>query len=408
MAREAVVVAELRPDVLRLDLGGMKMRKFLAIIILTLSAAVLPAIGFGYHVFEIRTEPEFGHGVFPVSVRYQFNFPVPDIIDGCKTELAFRLDNGLVYRTLRQDPSTGAIMAMHPELYDFPREYTVHFDEFNLFYGQGFFETDFSDNDLLTVFASIDGRFEMAFERLTWMTSPSERGGVFWDESGNYRFADSSWVGAPELAGNRSVFQTSLTTGLILDYMHDETVVRSGVRGGSYWRICPRWMILNDGSGDYMLSWNELQFSATLFSERQQNGLHWFSIVLDDWVKYRWILGPKVPAYIQGGEMWGPDVPNAAHVFTNRLAVTFYGPQIGSRDIYPSVSVFWDLGLGLGKVLNSSLGGSISELVGSYGIRAEFVIAGIAEFFFEIGCSYEPVFRESPYVDWKMGFSIGV
>ncbi len=385
------------------------MKRTAFILLLLLFAVPLFSIGFGYHVFEIRTEPEFGKGVFPSSVKYQFNFPVPDLIDGSKTELAFRLDNGLVYRTLRQDPETGAIMAEEPSLYDFPKEYTVHFDEFNLLFSQGFVETSFSENDFLTAFVSIDGRFEMAFERLSWMTGPGEREGVFWKDDGSYRFPeDCTWVGAPELADDRSVFQTTITLGLMFDYMRDLTTVRDGIKGGTYWRFAPEWMLLTDGSASFVLSWNELQLSKTLYAIPNGNELTWFSIVLDDYITYRWINGDKVPAYIQGGDIWGPDVPNASSVITNRLALTFYGPQINSRDTYPSLTIFWDLGWGFGKVLNTSTERKIAESVGSYGIRAEFAIVGIAEFFYEIGCSYDTVFAEDMYVEQSFGFSVGI
>ena len=106
--------------------------------------------------------------------------------------------------------------------------------------------------------------------------------------------------------------------------------------------------------------------------------------------------------------MWGPDVPMSQHAITNRLSITFYGPQIKSRDTYPSITIFWDLGWGLGKRLNSVEPVRISESVGSYGIRCCFVIVGIAEFYYEIGCSYDPVFNEDPYVEQKFGFSVGI
>lgn len=385
------------------------MRKSIAVILLSLVLSPLFSIGFGYHVFEVRTEPEFGAGVFPSSVMYQFNFPVPDLIEGSKTELAFRLDNGLVYRTLRQDPETGAIFAENPSLYDFPHDYTVHYDEFNLFFGQGFVDTGFSDQDLLTAFVSIDGRFEMAFERLSWMRDANETEGLFWTKDGAYRFpADGSWQGAPELSADRSVFQTSITLGLMFDYMRDMTTTRDGIRGGVYWRFAPDWMILTDGTASFFLSWNEVQLSKTLYSVPNGKDRTWFSIVLDDYLKYRFIIGDKVPAYIQGGELWGPDVPNAQNVITNRLAITFYGPQINSRDTYPSITLFWDYGWGLGKVLNTSSGERIAESVGSYGIRAEFVVFSIAKFYYEIGCSYDPVFREEAYVAQRFGFSVGI
>ena len=407
MARFACMVAEFRPAVLCVAIGG-GMKRILAALIIVLSQPLF-AIGFGYHVFEVRTEPEFAKGIFPSSVLYQFNFPVPDFIEGSSTVLAFRLDNGLEYRTLRQDPETGAIMAQDPSAYDFPRDYTVHYDEFNLIFSQGFIETGFSDRDLLTAYGSIDGRFEMAFERLSWMTGPDRTEGVFWDSNGDYRFpADGSWIGAPELSEDRSVFQTTLSIGLRLDYMRDSTTRRDGVRAETYWRFAPSWMLLSDGSASFMLSSNTIQLSKTLYSFERPNGLGWLSIVLDDWFGYRWIAGSRVPAYIQGGEMWGPDVPNAANVFTNRLMLTFYGPQIVSEDTYPSLSIFWDLGWGLGRVLNTDTGERIAESVGSYGIRASFAIAGIAEFYYEIGCSYDPVFNEEMYVEQEFGFSVGI
>ena len=385
------------------------MRKLLSILSMLILLSPLGAIGFGYHVFEIRTEPEFGKGVFPASVMYQFNFPVPDFIAGNKTELAFRLDNGLVYRTLRQDPVSGAIMGEDPSSYDFPKEYTVHFDEFNLFFAQGFIDTSFSDNDLLTAFVSIDGRFEMAFERLSWMTNTNETEGVFWDSDGNYRFPENAeWIGAPELSGDRSSLQTSISLGLMFDYMRDTVTMRDGIKGKFVWRFAPEWMLLTDGTASFVLSWNEVQLSKTLFSVPHADERTWFSIVLDDYLTYRWIYGSKVPQYVQGGDIWGPDVPNARNVITNRIALTFYGPQILSRDTYPSITIFWDMGRALGKVLNSASGESINESVGSYGIRANLVIAGIAEFFYEIGCSYDPVFAEDMFVEQKFGFSVGV
>ena len=385
------------------------MRKLLSILSMLILLSPLGAIGFGYHVFEIRTEPEFGKGVFPASVMYQFNFPVPDFIAGNKTELAFRLDNGLVYRTLRQDPVSGAIIGEDPSSYDFPKEYTVHFDEFNLFFTQGFIDTSFSDNDLLTAFVSIDGRFEMAFERLSWMTNTNETEGVFWDSDGNYRFPENAeWIGAPELSGDRSSLQTSISLGLMFDYMRDTVTMRDGIKGKFVWRFAPEWMLLTDGTASFVLSWNEVQLSKTLFSVPNADERTWFSIVLDDYLTYRWIYGSKVPQYVQGGDIWGPDVPNARNVITNRIALTFYGPQILSRDTYPSITIFWDMGRALGKVLNSASGESINESVGSYGIRANLVIAGIAEFFYEIGCSYDPVFAEDMFVEQKFGFSVGV
>ena len=379
-------------------------------ILMLILSLPLYSIGFGYHVFDIRTEPEFGKGIFPTSVMYQFNFPVPDLIENCKTEFAFRLDNGLEYRTLRQDPVTGEYFAKKPWAYDYPHEYTVHFDEFNLFFAQGFIDTEFSDNDLLTAFVSIDGRFEMAFERLSWMTDPDSKEGVFWKENGDYRFPEEGLLpGAPELSDDRSMFQTYISFGLNVDYMDDDVTTRDGIKGSTYVRLSPEWMILTDGTGSFVLWETEIHGAYTLFEKPMvsKKDFTWFSLVLDDKLAYRYLHGDRIPQYIMGGELWGPDVPASSSAITNRLSLSLYGPQLG-KDTYPSITIFWDFGLGLGRMLNSSSSMRIAETVASYGIRAEFVIAGIAEFYYEIGCSYDPVFNEDTYVEQRFGFSIGV
>ena len=412
MGREAEMVAECRPLILCLGIGG-SMRRVLAVILLSvISMLSLSAIGFGYHVFEIRTEPDFAHGVFPSSVMYQFNFPMPDLIPGTKTVLAFRLDNGLVYRHLRQNPDDGSFLALDPP--DYPTEYTVLFDEFNLFFGQGFVDTEFSDNDLVTVFLSIDGRFENAYERLSWLSSPSETGGVFgYTTSSGWvdRYPGSSWIGAPELSGDRMMFQTSITAGVVVDYMRTRVTRRDGVRLGSYLRMAPDWMLLSDKTGNFLASWTELDLSKTLFAVEQTDprDLSWVSIVLDNHTEYRYLFGDRIPQYILGGDIWGDsDVPAFSSVLVNRLSLTVYGPQINSRDTYPLIMVFWDFGIGFGEPLNSLNRSSGVETVGSYGFRAEFIIFDIAKLYYEIGCVYDPAFNEKVYVEQRFGFSVGI
>ena len=226
------------------------------------------------------------------------------------------------------------------------------------------------------------------------------------------RFPEASWVGAPELAGSRSMFQTSITAGLVVDWMDDDVTRRDGVRFGSYLRFSPSWMPLSTGDASFIVSWNELEASKTLYTVGQtgRTELSWFSVVLDDKLTYRYIFGDKVPSYIQGGDIWGRgDVPNAAHVLSNRLSLTFYGPQINSRDSYPSLTIFWDLGLGLGRVLNrGSVDEFIAETVGSYGIKVEFIIFGIIELYYEIGCSYDGAFNEDSYVEQRFGVTVGI
>ncbi len=387
------------------------MKKIAMTILIMMILSPLGAIGFGYHVFEVRTEQEFSNGIFPTSVKYQFNFPMPDFIKGRRTVLAFRLDNGLVYRNLRQHPDTGEFLSRIN--YSEPTEYTVLFDEFNLFFAQGFFETRSSKKDLLTAFLSIDGRFENAYERLSWLSDSSELEGVFntfVDGVKTDRFSNSSYIGAPELSGSRSMFQTSISLGFIVDWMEDSITRRDGIKMGSYLRLSPSWMPLSTGMANFLVWWNEIDAAKTLYSYSQSSrDLTLFSIVLDDKLIYRYIYGDKVPAYVQGGDIWGDgDAPNTAHVITNRLSLTIYGPQMAGRDTYPSLLLFWDFGLSLGHPLNSESKEFIVETVGSYGLRASLLIFGIVEVYYEVGCVYDGAFYEESYVEQRFGITVGV
>ena len=132
----------------------MKKRVFLILILFAALLSSASAIGFGYHIIEAKAETDFASGIFPLALNYQFNFPVPDFIEGSSTELAFRLDNGLDIRKLRQHPDDGRFL--NDSNAGFPLEYMVLYDEFNLFYRQGFW------NDHVALGVYIDGRFENA------------------------------------------------------------------------------------------------------------------------------------------------------------------------------------------------------------------------------------------------------
>lgn len=380
------------------------MRRLLAFItaLLIAASASVFAIGFGYHVIEARADMDFGYGIFPLSLNYQFNFPVPDFIGGSTTELAFRLDNGLDFRELRQNPDDGSFYAETGV--DHTTSYMAIYDEFNLFFNQGFW------NNHITVGVSVDGRFENAYEAITFMRDGNDEG-LFWTENETRwtsRFDESPFIGAPELAGDRSVFQTYLSGLFQLDFMSDEVVRRSGVRFTSAFRITGPWAPLNDGTANFLISENTLDLSHTLFSLQRGSGKNWMSFVLDNSTTYRYIHGDKVPFFAQGGQVWG-DVyaPNTSHVITNSTSLTWYGPQL-SLDTYPSVSVFYNIGWSLGKALNSNSDETYSETVVVYGIEAEIMLLDIAKFYWNWGFVTDPAFNEMPRAISSIGFTFGV
>ena len=335
----------------------MKKRLFLVLILFVAVLCSASAIGFGYHIIEAKAEADFSSGIFPIALNYQFNFPVPDVIDGSSTELAFRLDNGLDIRKLRQHPDDGRFL--NEDNAGFPLEYMVLYDEFNLFYRQGFW------NDHISLGLYIDGRFENAYETFDYKYDDEHDEGLFWDGD-EERFSGSSFTGAPELRGGRSIFNTSLSASFTLDFL------------------------------------------VTFIDAPWKDGRSWFSVVLDNSTTYRFIMGEKVPYHIQGGEMWnGNYMPNTQHVLTSLFSLTFYGPQL-SADTYPSLSVFMDLGLSYGKALNSSSDEVFRDFSAIFGFKAEFLILDIAKFYVQCGYVKFPSLNQVEGPQVSIGFTFGV
>lgn len=385
------------------------------IALLTMFYIPLYCVGFGYSVMDIRTTAEFARGIFPSSLLYQFNIPVPDFVPGSKTLFSFRLDNGLEYRKLRQDPRTGEHYASDPEKEEnqFPKDYMVLFDEWGFVFGQGFLKMTATKKDLVTPWITLGGRFENAYERLSWMTGPENVEGVFHKDFNTIReeFLPETLIGTPELAGNRSVHQLYISLGLDIDYMKDETTRRNGIKNSTWVRFSPGSIqFLGDSSADFYLLWNKLSLSWTPFAIRQEGKRNttWLSLVFDNSTTYRVLWGSKIPYYVTGGDIWGAKGANTQHNITNRTSLTLYGPQINSYDCYPFISAFLDVGYSFGKSMNRNVEEVLSDTYMSAGVRAELVIFNVASIYYEYGYVFDNTLNEKPYGEHRFGFSAGI
>ena len=400
----------------------MKKTYIALLLLLLIITSPLFAIGFGYHVLEIRTIPDFGKGVFPSSLKYQFNFPVPDFVGGNTTELAFRLDNGLVYRTLNQDPATGREFSKYPELLaasgftkDDSREYSVQFDEFSLHFSQGLLKTPMSDKDLLRVEAAFGGRFENAFENLFFMYDENHTSGVFNSSYGVERFPDNVWNGAPELErrsdGLRSLFSTFLNFQFDINMLRDDWTKKQGVKLAFDYRYSPKSLPMNDGTADFSKLTIDLSAAYTIGAAPMSSKpeLSWISSVIGADVRYRFLMGDSIPQYAIQDSIFGVIPPKTEHLILGRGYLTVFGPQITTKDLYPYVSVFGDVALSFGKELNSIDDEWITEYVGSVGLKAEFNIYNFASLWYEIGYVVRDSFSLVRHpVKGRFGISFGV
>lgn len=389
------------------------MKKVLLILIISLLfLSPLMSIGFGYHVFEIRTSPNFSIGgwQFPTSVIYQFNFPVPDLISGSATSFAFRLDNGIDYRTLRQDPMTGAVLAPDDSRYP-ERDYVTLFDEFNFAFSQGFFHTGFANEDLLRFNVLVVGRFENSYEGLEYFSNSEHREGVFHTiANGKIEnrapFGEGFLPGTPELSGGRSVFELSISAGIDLNFLRDDITSKNGIKLSSWVRYSPEWLNLFTDTSDFFLWRNKLDAAWTLFRLPFVKNYSSLSMVLSNSTEYRYLTGEKVPYYIQGGKIWESMVVPTEHAVTSSTALTLYGPQLFAPDVYPYVSAFIDVGYGWGKVLNSDVVME-GDFVISYGVKAELVLFNIARVYYDIGVVSDDISSDVRFVQ-RFGFAVGM
>ncbi len=383
------------------------MRRVFSVLLCLLLSFSLCAIGFGYHVLDIRTEVEFAKGIFPSSLYYQFNFPMPDIIGGSSTLLAFSLDNGLVYRYIRQDPSTGKLYSKYSDLdpytSDKERSYTVQFDEFNLVMSQGIL------NDMFTLSGSIGGRFEKAYERLFYLYDADNLSGAFYSSPGVERFSD--WSAYPDLGTSRSAAHTFYNIGFDFDLYKDKITRKDGIKVTSAFRsTVPLGNILDGDNGDkvdFRRVKVGLSAAKTLFSIDKADDMTWFSVVIGTDAEYRFVWGDKIPQYVIGGDLYGVTASASNHLITDRTYINIYGPEIKLKDFYPYISLFHDFAYSFGTVINN--GEAISDFAASFGFKAEYNIFNLCNLFYEIGYVYKNPFTDAENkIEATFGFSVGV
>lgn len=390
------------------------MKKSLLILTLLLLSLNLFAIGFGYQILEINTSPNFASYSFPLEIKYQFNFPVPDFYPGNTTLFTFRLFNGLSERTLYQDPKDGRFIdsdeSLKAEFKDpNARNYTSQFDEYLLLFEQGLF-----GRDIIKLHFSFGGRFEKAFERWEWMFNEQSTEGLFWLSPGVSRYNLESWYGTPELSGNRSVSQTMLNCGIALRWFKDDSyTVRNGFNLDCMYRYNPASIQIfekESPSADFtaVLANFNIAYTPVVLYKRESELTH-FSIQLGNDAHYKYVKGSKVPYYMQGDTIYGSYVPSAMHTFTDETYITFFGPQLGAKDLYASLKLFHNAGLSYGEVANTSSPMEIFEYTGSVGFRAEFNIYNICRVFYQAGYLYWAPFNGGDKnIEAAFGFSMEV
>ena len=166
-----------------------------------------------------------------------------------------------------------------------------------------------------------------------------------------------------------------------------------------------------DGKANfYSITFNALG-AKTLYSITDENW-DWFSIQVLDRIFINWTSGSMIPVYAQNNGSLGRQVRGFADFSMNReftvvnnFEFRFTGPMLGTKLLYPRLSLFVDVGYGMGRYYNTdwnpsgdfvaSTGASISiTLIDAIdlGVSAIYLIEGenyakgpgsfVTEFFF--------------------------
>ena len=395
-------------------------KRFISILLICI-CIILPihSIGFEYHILEIKTSPEFTSGIMPFSLLYQFNFPIPELLKNNTTLISARFDNGVSFRTLSQDPITGTPFASNPENTDwqYPKDYISIYDEMNIVLCQGFLQNPIGKKDLIRLWTTFDVRFEDAYERFNFLKNDENMEGLFIkkpatkEEAAIERFPGIEWIGQPELKGNRSSLNFTISLGLDINVMEDKITRRNGLKFSSWTRLNPKWFdFTQSNTQDFILLWNQLDLAFTPYFVKMQGerDTTWFSIVLDNSTTYRFITGQKSPYYLQSTDIMGIKPLNTQHTLSNRTSLTLYGPQINSYDCYPFISAFIDVGYSCGPMLNNNSGETYSDVLWGFGFKTEFIVYNIANFYYEIDFIKDNVLNEKPCTVNRIGFSLGI
>ncbi len=358
-------------------------------------------------VINVGMYSSFAQGMFPTNVEVKYALPGLSLIPGNSTGLSFSLNAGYTGRTLTQDPQTGKYLYWHipSEISDilgtdYPvkvSSYSVLYSSWSMKFSQGLGYSPVTKGDLVTLWASYDGQWEQAMERLLVSQDPlADKMFTYIDNQTitTRPIFQGNLIGTPDLQGNRYMLSTSLKMGLSLDLKRSTSVTEDGISANLSATFAP-WWLLNDldmfgGKSDYWKLSFTLYAGYTFYQLKQPNGWNWFSLVFYDELNYRYLDGPKVPKFAESGGLWGVGPQNLNHNLTNTMRLYLYGPQFIAADCYPYMYLFLDLGYSGGYLNNTNHQTSYDYFMGSVGINFHLRLFGIFHMYYDVGYVFGP------------------
>ena len=382
-------------------------RVWTVVILLFLSLLPLFAKGevFFSNIVNASYLTDFAMGAFPVSFWGEFGIDHIDLFQDLNSKVVVRVEAGMAQRTLRQDPSTGALITDHNPGAD--ENYSVVFSYGTVGFEQGIVDGGEGKADFLTANVSLGMRWEQAFASLSHIQQ-GNMNGVFGSDyfNGGER---KDYPGTPELSGNLYSLATSLNFGLDFRNLDDHYIHPDGYNFSISGTIAPWWLFndklafINSGT---RIDYYRLLYSATwkyTAYELGKGDMNLFSIVMDFRLNCQFLFGSDVPRYAYSVRFRGNEIPPRSFITDVNVSLILNGPEFFTVGTYPQLYIFVENAISAGRVLNSIDATESVKMYGSVGARLQLNILGVFRAYIGVYYDYLPMEGYSGGFDMDLG-----
>ena len=402
------------------------MKKIIIIFILLLIPywAFSDSVSLNTEITTVSMGPHnFGFGLAPTGTNFKFykSFKmIPSLTHNADftTRLIFSSTNNKDYRDFNYKTGTPNWINKYTDIRFNPDYYLngVYFaPEANVLVslGQGFGINPMAGSgSLFNIGLTYEAYYSVALEALD-----VKRGNwdpVFYDPVKNkYKepFGPDSIIPAyPWLQDNRSTLVNSLTLSASINLLKPRGfAVSDGIYFSTSIELAPKWfgntLSMKYPTADYFKFFAGLTENLTLYSDYQDNGMNWLSIMLTHYNSYSYIGGSVIPVSRLSGDRLNQS-------FSDSIELKIYGPQFIAYDCYTDITLNLYNSCSFGFVLNEqSRTTYVTEWSSSLGVRFHMNLFGFMHFSYSLGYSlYSGIHTSMPgfWRETKVNFYISL
>lgn len=349
-------------------------------------------------------------GFFPLEARYRYLLRSPEAMDELGLSLALDFSSGLKERMLKIDPDSGEEVSVYSSLSS--SFYQVQYIYFDLSLREGLVRESFMDEDVVSLYLSLNGRFENAYERFEWLSNPKAVESTFYGQDNKERFSDYSYVPELKIAGPRDMRMLSdfgVSIGAALNWKMETEMTKDGVSADIALSYYPSFL-RSERDHSYFLLSLDASVALTLLELPQMSfgpsrGLDALSVYVESEIDFRGAFGGDIPQLSIERAVWGSESYPSSMVLGNRTELVVKGYQI-TEDLYPSLILFSDVAFSFGGGINGSkVSGGIT---GSIGGRVEMNFFSIVKAYGEAGYVYKDLYDRNPGFRYALGVKVSV